>query len=425
MEAVLARRLWSAVRQDDAEAARKCIDSGADVAIKDESGDTPLHYASKHGSLPMVKVLLDAGANPDATNDSQQTPLQYASERGKVKITKLLFESKGRTPVQTASTYKQRPKTVSKNVITNNQTIKSTQVPGAANYISKAWSVCISKIVEVLKLIPWFGTTKDLSTHLHLSAARGSPEGVDLPFEKIVDPDAENLACDTPLYLSLGREIVSLLATVANISKSSATYEVFLDYARNEESSPALEALDVSLLSQKGNTRLHIVCLVGHTEAVDILLENHANPNSSTESGHTPLHYASLGGYTKIVQRLIDVGADANAVDRHGCTALHYAGSVGHISAVEELVRCGADLQNLSDAGKSVLHYASFYGRLEVVQRLVIEHPDLITFRDKLELSAEDTADIRGQVHSAWWLRKQAKRDATYKGFHGCRMVMT
>lgn len=113
MEAVLARRLWSAVRQDDAEAARKCIDSGADVAIKDESGDTPLHYASKHGSLPMVKVLLDAGANPDATNDSQQTPLQYASERGKVKITKLLFESKGRTPVQTASTYKQRPKTVS------------------------------------------------------------------------------------------------------------------------------------------------------------------------------------------------------------------------------------------------------------------------------------------------------------------------
>nr|XP_027223557.1 ankyrin-1-like [Penaeus vannamei] len=79
-------------------------------------------------------------------------------------------------------------------------------------------------------------------------------------------------------------------------------------------------------------------------------------------------------------------------------------------------------LADLSDAGKSVLHYASFYGRLEVVQRLVIEHPDLITFRDKLELSAEDTADIRGQVHSAWWLRKQAKRDATYKGFHGCRM---
>ncbi|ROT68784.1 putative ankyrin-3-like isoform X2 [Penaeus vannamei] len=73
-------------------------------------------------------------------------------------------------------------------------------------------------------------------------------------------------------------------------------------------------------------------------------------------------------------------------------------------------------LADLSDAGKSVLHYASFYGRLEVVQRLVIEHPDLITFRDKLELSAEDTADIRGQVHSAWWLRKQAKRDATYKG---------
>ncbi|ROT68783.1 ankyrin [Penaeus vannamei] len=111
------RRPWSAVRQGDAEAARKCLDSGADVAIKDESGDTPLHHVSMHGSLPMAKVLLDAGANPDAANDSLQTPLQYASESGKVKITKLLFESKGLTPFQTASTYKQRPKTRGREIV--------------------------------------------------------------------------------------------------------------------------------------------------------------------------------------------------------------------------------------------------------------------------------------------------------------------
>ncbi|XP_042858456.1 uncharacterized protein LOC122244579 [Penaeus japonicus] len=196
--------------------------------------------------------------------------------------------------------------------------------------------------------------TEDLSTPLHFSAFRGSAEIVQLLLDKGSDVNAENETGDTPL---------------------------------------------------------HLASLRGHIEAINILLERKADPRCSTDSGHTPLHYASLGGFKEIVKKLIEAGADVNALDVRRCTPLHYAASAGHTAVVEDLAENGADLRLSTDAGTSALHDASFYGRLDAVQRLAEMCPDLIAFRDKSELSAEDTAHVRGQVQPAWWLHKQAKRE--------------
>lgn len=57
------------------------IELGADIAVRDYMGDTPLHSAATSFKLENVKLLLDAGADITAVNGGNATPL-YAMLRG-------------------------------------------------------------------------------------------------------------------------------------------------------------------------------------------------------------------------------------------------------------------------------------------------------------------------------------------------------
>ena len=75
-------------------------------------GMTPLHWASRAGSLECATLLLDHGAEVEVRNDARRTPLQLAAENGRTDIVKLLAEAgadlntqdgKGRTPLHRAT----------------------------------------------------------------------------------------------------------------------------------------------------------------------------------------------------------------------------------------------------------------------------------------------------------------------------------
>lgn len=50
--------------------------------MRDFTGLTPLHYASKFDRFHIVKYLLKNGANPKAMNDVGRTSLHFAAESG-------------------------------------------------------------------------------------------------------------------------------------------------------------------------------------------------------------------------------------------------------------------------------------------------------------------------------------------------------
>jgi hypothetical protein len=60
------------------------IAAGADVNARTPAGATmsmtPLHWAIYHGQTEMVRRLLDAGADPAVTNEYGKTPLQMCEE---------------------------------------------------------------------------------------------------------------------------------------------------------------------------------------------------------------------------------------------------------------------------------------------------------------------------------------------------------
>ena len=55
------------------------ISNGANTNVKDEYGNTPLHYASLYGKSKVVKYLINKGADINKKNNKGNTPLHYAS----------------------------------------------------------------------------------------------------------------------------------------------------------------------------------------------------------------------------------------------------------------------------------------------------------------------------------------------------------
>lgn len=72
------------------EVARQLVDKGADV---NKPGWTPLHYASTHGHLEIMNLLLEQHAYVDAESPNGTTPLMMAAMYGTPSAVKLLLES--------------------------------------------------------------------------------------------------------------------------------------------------------------------------------------------------------------------------------------------------------------------------------------------------------------------------------------------
>jgi ankyrin repeat protein len=84
--------LHQAARDGDLKKAKHLLDTGADLAARDEHiRSTPLAWAAKFGQLEMVKFLLERGAPKQQPDDpAWATPRAWALRRGHEEIAKLL-----------------------------------------------------------------------------------------------------------------------------------------------------------------------------------------------------------------------------------------------------------------------------------------------------------------------------------------------
>jgi ankyrin repeat protein len=116
---------------------------------------------------------------------------------------------------------------------------------------------------------------------------------------------------------------------------------------------------------------LYRAAVLGRSDVAQILIENGADLQATTDRGSLPLHAAAQNGHLAIVQMLIAARAEVNAVNGSGATALHLATRYKRDKVMTELLRNGADTNIRDKSGRTPLHFAAGLGRMEQAQELV------------------------------------------------------
>ena len=106
--------LHLAVKENNAEAIKFLLSQKADGNVKNNDGDIPLHLAMKESNIEVVKILVSNGANVNTWDKNGMSPLHVASRGGNIEVVKILVsnganvnvnvkDKNGRTPLHWAA----------------------------------------------------------------------------------------------------------------------------------------------------------------------------------------------------------------------------------------------------------------------------------------------------------------------------------
>ena len=172
-------------------------------------------------------------------------------------------------------------------------------------------------------------------------------------------------------------------------------------------SKEALQAIidhgaDVNAPNNNSVTALMTACQEGNVEAINILLDAGADPNSIEVYGRTCLHVAVIGLCSKeVLQKLIGHGVNVNARRKYDITALMIACMQGetqkrNIDVINVLLNAGADPNYVTVDGETCLHTAvRGHCSKEVLQKLM-DHGVNVNVRSKYGETAIKIACLQG-----------------------------
>ncbi|MCJ1246978.1 Ankyrin-2 [Trapelia coarctata] len=242
---------------------------------------SPASFATIHGLVPLLRLLLSQKGDVNAKDDHNWTALHFAAERRDAEVAGLLLESGAEVSVE------------------NN----------------------------------------NLWTPLHIAAYFGHEEVMMQLIDKGADVSSGRQFAETPLHCASIRgqlSAVSLLlvhgaiidATDSN-EKTSLIHAAFCGHLEVVELLLGNGA-DIQAADNLGGTPLNYAAEHGYWEVVKLLLAKGADANAARTDGETPLFNAVLSVQVEAVKLLLEKGADANATKRGcgstalSCAAEHY-----------------------------------------------------------------------------------------------------
>eukprot|EP00656_Telonema_subtile_P021621 TRINITY_DN2264_c0_g3_i1.p1 TRINITY_DN2264_c0_g3~~TRINITY_DN2264_c0_g3_i1.p1 ORF type:complete len:2123 (-),score=697.61 TRINITY_DN2264_c0_g3_i1:197-6565(-) len=292
---------------------RTLVERGhSNIALAQNSGCTPLHFAAKEGCDDVCRYLISTGAPLDATDSDGQTVLHYSCLGGHTNVSSYLLEEgcdveskskNGSTPLHCAAT-RGHPGIV-RRLVERGASVNDTDSEGA--------------------------------TPLHGACARGDPTVVRYLIEKGAWPNVVDSDGDTPLHgaASMGHlEVVEMLIargadlTVANklgcnpsLQAENAGHHEVADSIINSKDSLGKTPL-FRLIEELGSNPTE-----ERIKEIEDMVHDYIQCNAEVNfewQGQTPLGLAILNGYEDIAADLIKGGADAN----HGNPLLLIASEV-------------------------------------------------------------------------------------------------
>ena len=124
----------------------------------------------------------------------------------------------------------------------------------------------------------------------------------------------------------------------------------------------------INKIDARGMTALHYAAEEGNYSAARLLLKNGAIADIMDNTGKTPLHVAAKYCSTQILRLLLlERNLDVNEQDADGRTVMHWVAAVDSTPVVHLLLEQGADVNLRDQDGRTPLHVAVFCGCYQVL----------------------------------------------------------
>lgn len=345
------------------------LKAGADVNLKDASGQTPLHIAVQKGQEAFILALLKLGADPNIPDHNGRTPLhlvpksspQIVSLLAKHKAEMSARDKDGNTPLHLFLDYPEiagqlLANGADPNVLNCNQV--SPYMMMLDEYRLRHRPEMLQKMIDQkanIAAVNPFGETV-----LHLAARLEMEE----TFLHVVSK-AELSAVD-----SFGNNVLHALVRTQNV----------LMVARVLERAPELvlekNQSGFSPFDELVRCADSAYCPFGgkFIAVAKMLLTHKADPNGVDRKGRSLLHHAVVNDKIEFLEDLLLAGADPDLVDRDGKTALHIAIERRNIKAMDTLLDCEANPDMTDDRGWTILDRLAEKGDRDssMVQRLIV-----------------------------------------------------
>ncbi|KAH7133178.1 ankyrin repeat-containing domain protein [Dactylonectria estremocensis] len=351
---------------------RVLLDLGASIEAKDHEELTPLHTAPAKGNEQIVQLLLERGADPEAVDDDDETPLILAAELGQDAIAQLLLGRGADTEA------------------VGGMFIKETPLSHAARRGHES----IFVLDQGVYLEQWDGNAK---TPLLLAAEHGREGVVRLLLDRGADMEAVDDRRRTPLSWAAGEGHEAVTQLLLYQGAAIAAIDLYGMTPLFQPASEGHVAVVKSPLDWGGieaeveNSKKSLLCAIqrGHCTIVQLLLDRGANVDGEDNSSITPLSYAVMSSNERIIQLLldrsaekettayshgtdlIDNGADTEIQDGDMQRLLHIAAKHGHEAVVQMLLNNGTAIEVQDNQRQRPMHMAAQQGHADVVRLLL------------------------------------------------------
>jgi len=117
----------------------------------------------------------------------------------------------------------------------------------------------------------------------------------------------------------------------------------FLQRKRNHDLYIQISALNKGTTVPMKRGPLHLAAEIGHSSALEVLIDRRIVSDDVDEEGRTALHYGAKEGQVNAVRMLLNKGYECDKSDQSGSTPLHHAAVRGQTAVISELLRRGAN----------------------------------------------------------------------------------
>lgn len=285
------------------------IRAGAQTALEDLDGWTPLHVAAVTGQTDSIAALARHGAEMDAAAAGH-----------------------GETPLHLAVMYAQ---TASVEALLQHDASPAARHPKGAAEGKNAYHDAATAAPEIMAALLRHPDAVHIhdrcaERNIHADAFRLALRAGNMPVVRLladygIDMNAKDPEGLTPL---------TWLLTYRETRAEALPFVHFLlqQGADGDKS-----------VNQWGETPLMLAAKSDFAQAVRILLDHGADPKRANHFDETALHFACQHYTVATVTALLDAGADVNAQDRTGQTPLHIAAHKNRRDVVKALLDAGAD----------------------------------------------------------------------------------